>query len=260
MFKVITWNVNSVRQRLGQLEELLLAQKPDVVMLQETKCIDEKFPHEALSDLYYNCYPFGQLGGRNGVALLSKRPLEDISYTMLDGDPEARFVEGTYIDGNISFKVSSVYVPNGREVDSVWFEYKMRFYSAMHEYIEKNNSSDAPLIIGGDFNVAPANIDVYNPKALEGTVCFHIKERQWFKRFEDLGMQDSYRILNPNVQEFSWWDHRTRGFEYGRGMRLDHILVSPKLLKYLKEAYILTEFRGKLKPSDHAPVVLVLGD
>lgn len=258
MFKVITWNVNSINQRLKQLEELLLAQKPDVVMLQETKCSDEKFPHEAVSDLYYNSYVLGQLGGRNGVALLTKRPLEDISRVLLAEDPEARFVEGTFINNHISFKVISVYVPNGREVDSIYFDYKMRFYDALYEYIARHNAADMPLIIGGDFNVAPANIDVYNPRALEGTVCFHIKERQWFKRFEDLGMQDSYRILNPNTQEFSWWDHRGRGFEYGRGMRLDHILVSPSLLKYLKEAYILSEFRGKLKPSDHAPVVLVM--
>lgn len=255
--KIFCWNVNSIRIRTHILEKLVAEFAPDVILLQETKCVDESFPTEFVFDLGYNSYVFGQKS-YNGVAILSKTPMEDISTTFIAQNSDAR-----YIEGRIAFKeqmvtIASVYVPNGYEPKSDKFQFKMNFFEALAKKFENAIKDGEQYIIGGDFNVAPEAIDVYDAKYLDGKIGFHIDERTWFRKFENIGMADTYRILNPNVCEFSWWDYRTKGFDTGKGMRIDQILTTPTLLNNISNAGICTNYRGLEKPSDHTPIFVEL--
>jgi exodeoxyribonuclease-3 len=259
---IATWNVNSVKSRLEHLVRYLREWKHDVVLLQELKCQKEAFPYMEVEELGYNVVVHGQKT-YNGVAILSRYPIEDVSAAlpMLGGDAED--LEARYIEGLISLKtgavrVASVYVPNGQSPDSEKFSYKMRFFERLHARMELLRSYEEMLVVGGDYNVAPEAIDVFDPKSLDGTVCFHPNERAHYRSLCHLGMTDAYRALNDNRQEFSWWDYRASGWEQNKGMRIDHLLLSPEAADRLEDARIIQDTRGWEKPSDHAPVVCKL--
>lgn len=254
--KIATWNVNSVRSRITHLLDWLRADSPDIVLLQELKVMNDGFPYMEIEELGYNVAVHGQKT-YNGVAILSKLPLSDIS-TVLPGedtDLEARYIEAVASGKGYALRVASVYVPNGQSPDSDKFQYKLRFFGRLGSHIATLLPLEEILVLGGDYNVAPQAIDVYDPKGLDGTCCYHPLERAAFHAIENLGVYDAFRILHPGKQVFTWWDYRGNGFEAGKGMRIDHLLLSPQAADKLQACDTATGLRSLEKPSDHIPVV-----
>lgn len=255
--QVISWNVNSINSRLEHLLQLLKEEKPDVVLLQELKCLEEKFPKTAIEELGYNIAGSYQKS-YNGVAILSKHPIDDINYSIPDNDDEqARYID-CFICADKPFRVASVYVPNGQEVGSDKYQYKLAFYQKLTELYQNYLTQDEELIVGGDFNVANLDLDVYDIKSLEGKICFEINERKKLREYINLGLYDSFRIFHPEKKQFTWWDYRSSGFTYDKGLRIDYIFTSSRVLDRAKDSKVLVQYRALEKPSDHAPLALYL--
>ncbi len=255
--KILTWNVNSVRVRMPLLLELISNESPDVLMLQELKCEDAKFPAEELLDLGYNVITAGQKT-YNGVAILSKFQIESSKKTFTNNPVpnQARFLE-TEITLPIGHaKIISVYVPNGGEVNSENYYMKLEFLKALSQYLSDLKNHHEFLIIGGDFNVAAEEIDVHDPHKYFESTCFTLPERQAMRTILNSGIYDLYRLANPEKKEFSWWDYRGSAFKKEEGMRIDTIIGSSKLTQHNLECYIKKEWRELDSPSDHAPVIL----
>ena len=268
--KIASFNVNSVKARLPRLLEWLKISNPDVVLLQELKCVETEFPFEAIFDAGYNAAVVGQKT-YNGVAILSKFKIEDVvkSLPALDGeiDDQARYIEGVISVGNSAIRIASIYVPNGggdllqneaRE-NSQKFIYKMKFFERLKLHFSKLLELDEMQIFGGDYNVAAEEIDVFDPASLSGTVCFHPHERKKFRAILNLGIIDSYRAKNPLSQAFSWWDYRGGSWQHNKGMRIDYLLASPKAADKICAAEIEDKgVRDQEKASDHCPVCLTI--
>jgi exodeoxyribonuclease-3 len=259
--KIVTWNINSIKVRIKQLYDFLARDKPDIILLQEIKCETDKFPYELLSDLNYNCYVNGQKSW-NGVAILSKYRADEISCDFTDNhcSSEARFIE-IAVQTPIGFcRVISLYAPNGGEVDSDKFIRKLKFYDDLTKYLESKKEWGMKLFIGGDFNIAPFDIDVYSPKELLNTTCFTLIERQKLRTILNLGFYDLYRLARPDQQEFSWFEYKGGALQQNKGMRIDRILASSNAANNLHDSFMLYPMRTVEKPSDHVPVVAVLKD
>ncbi len=253
--KIVTWNVNSVRTRKPLVLEWVKANKPDVLLLQETKCLDEFFPREEFEDLGYNIATHGQKTF-NGVAILSLHPIDDIN-TDLPNTPlpeHARYIEGVISVAGGAVRVASVYVPNGDSLDSNKFQDKLKFYDSLKEHLAGLLEFEEVLVIGGDFNVAPEEIDTYSVEDTTDTVLFDIQARKKLRSLVALGMYDAYRMTNPNNQKFSWWDYRRGAWNKNQGLRIDHLLLSPEAADKLKDSEMDHQMRGKDSPSDHIPV------
>ncbi|MGI9435171.1 MAG: exodeoxyribonuclease III [Geminicoccaceae bacterium] len=249
--KIATWNVNSIRARIPIVTDWLDRAEPDVLLLQETKCLSEKFPSEPFEERNYNIAMIGE-PSLNGVAILSKSPLEDV-VTRLPGDQsddEARYIEAT-ANG---VRVASVYVPNGTKVASDRFTFKLAFFDRLRAHAANLLESDQPLVIGGDYNVAPTPIDVYDANELEGTICYHPAEREKWRMLVNIGLYDAYRAVAPEAVTFSWWHYQARSFQLGHGLRIDHLLLSPNALDRLEAVEIDDQPRREKTPSDHTPV------
>ena len=259
MLKVCCWNINSIKVRLNQLFSLVHEENPDIILLQEIKTLEAAFPYESISDLGYNIAINGQKAF-NGVAILSKLPLEDIKINFSNNpDPsQARFIEAVISFDNKAARFISIYVPNGQEVGTEKFYYKLEFLESFKRYLEDLLSLEEILIIGGDFNVANEDIDVYDPVGLKDSIGFNIEEQIRFRKILNLGFSDSFRVLNPDISNYSWWDYRKGGWQNNLGMRIDYILTSPKSSDYLIESYMNTSFRSLPQPSDHVPVICKL--
>ena len=254
---IICWNVNSISSRLNHLIKLVKEHSPKIILLQELKCTQEKFPYDILEDLGYNIKIFGQKT-YNGVAILSKFPLEDtiIGLEGMGNEQEARYIESTITINKICYKIISAYIPNGSELGSEKFKYKMDFFIKLKKRLLKLMNYDENLIIGADFNVAPEEIDVFNPSHSNGKLLFSTEERKSFRQLLNIGLIDTYREFNRDTQKFSWWDYRAGSWQHNKGMRIDHILVSPRVADKIINTGILAETRGWEKPSDHAPVYI----
>lgn len=254
--KIATWNVNSINIRLLHLIELIEEHQPDIICLQEIKCVNENFPSEELSSLPYNLYIHGQKS-YNGVAILSKIPADEIKTDFPDNPiPEqARFIEMSFNTDIGYAKVISLYAPNGGEVNSDKFNIKLKFYNAFTNYIKSIKSFDTKIFIGSDYNIAPFDIDVYSPQKLRDTTCFTYEEQQKLRTILNSGFVDNFRIKYPYKQEFSWWDYRKGGFEQNKGMRIDTIISTNNAAQNLSDCFIDYKTRAKPKPSDHAPVI-----
>ncbi|MBT8401970.1 MAG: exodeoxyribonuclease III [Rhodothermia bacterium] len=250
--KVATWNVNSVKARLERLLVWLDKAEPDVVCLQELKVTDEAFPAEALADAGYNAAAHGQRT-YNGVAILSRKEISDISSGMGDGvdDPQARVIKAS----TYGIDVVSVYVPNGREVGSDKWEYKLDWLSRFRKYLDENLTKNKRVAIGGDFNVAPEERDVANPDKWRESVLCHEGGRERLQSLIDWGLVDTIRMHHDGEGPFSWWDYRRLAFPKGDGLRIDHVLATKKLADTCVDAYVDRDERKGKKPSDHAPVV-----
>ena len=257
MFKIATWNVNSVNSRIEHLLDFIAKHDPDVICLQELKCLEEQFPKERLSGLPYNLYIHGQKA-YNGVATLSKKPIDE-QKTSFPGNPlpdEARFIEGCF-DSEIGYvRVISLYAPNGGAAYGDKYHVKLEFYDRFIEYIESINSLDEKLFICSDFNIAPFDIDVHDPIELENSTCFTLLEKRKLRTLLNGNFEDCYRALHPLKQEFSWWDYRAGSFPRNKGMRIDSVIASSNALSSIKDAFIDKDMRSKEKPSDHAPVIV----
>jgi exodeoxyribonuclease III len=257
--KIASWNVNSINSRLENLLSWLTKTQPDIVLLQELKCQTLSFPKEAIEDLGYNLAIHGQKT-YNGVAILSKYPIDEFT-TNLSNDPDplqARYIEACISTHKAALRIASVYVPNGQEIGSDKFEYKLKFLDALKIHLQQLLIYDEMTVIGGDFNVAPEDIDVYDHAKLENCICFSSVEQQKLQQLLLLGYTDAYRLLNKYKQEFSWWDYRAGSWQHNHGMRIDHFLLSAEAVDLLTKAEIEKEMRGVNKPSDHAPVTIEL--
>jgi exodeoxyribonuclease-3 len=253
--RLVTWNVNSLRVRLPRVLELLAEYRPDVVCLQETKTAPDAFPVAALAGAGYGAVH--DSGGRwAGVALLARAGMELSDPVIgLAGDPvpsEARWCEATV--GGI--RIASVYVPHGRALDSPEFPRKLAFLDAAARRVSQ--LQDTPLILAGDFNIAPSDADVYDAAAFAGATHVTAQERAKLAAIEDHGLADAYRTLHPTEVQYTWWDYRSGNFHKGLGMRIDLALVSGGLADRLRACGIDREYRKGTKPSDHAPLLLDL--
>lgn len=289
--KIASFNLNSIKARLPRLLEWLRKSQPDVVLLQELKCVEEEFPFEALFDLGYNVAVHGQKT-YNGVAILSKYKIEDVvkglpsdvvacspllggneslqSTTMrgsLTNDEQARYIEGVISVSGKAIRVSSIYVPNGGGdlmpsetlENSKKFLYKLDFYDRLRSHLASLLDYNEIQIFGGDFNVAREEIDLYDPKSFANQILFHPLELQKFRALINLGLIDSFRAAHPKTQSFSWWDYRGNGWQHNKGVRIDYLLASPLAADLITSATIEAEgVRDQEKPSDHCPVCLTL--
>lgn len=245
--RIATWNVNSIRQRLTHVQDWLQQQRIDILLLQETKCVDEQFPAEALEDLGYNLVVHGQKTF-NGVAILSKFPIEDVQRGLPDfEDAQARYIEA--FTGGV--RVASVYVPNGQEVGCDKYDYKLNFLSFLHKNLQQLQQNEEIIVVGGDFNIAPTDIDVYDPDVWKDQILCSPKEREAFESLKNLGYTDLLRLHHVDAQ-FTWWDYRMMSFRRNLGLRIDHLLCNTP--ERCSQAEVDKTPRGLEKPSDHAPV------
>jgi len=254
--KLATWNVNSLAVRLPQLIDWLALHRPDVLCLQETKLSDDKFPHAALAATGYQLHWFGQKT-YNGVALLSRTAATEVVKNIpgLD-DPQARVIAGT-VDG---VRVIGAYIPNGQDVESDKFVYKLRWLTALRVWIATEMAAHPKLVLMGDYNIAPEDRDVHDPVLWAGQVLCTPEERAHFKGLIALGLHDSFRLFEPGPKHYSWWDYRMLGFQKNKGLRIDHILVSDALKARVTSCVIDRPTRKNERPSDHAPVIVELAD
>ncbi len=250
--KIATWNVNSVRARMEHLLEFLQTNNIDVVLLQELKCSTQMFPREYFEDIGYNCLVYGQKS-YNGVAILSKYQIECLKMgnEIFEGDPQARYIEAL-VNGCV---IASVYVPNGQNIEAPAYEYKLNFLKTLINHVE-DISKNEKFIIGGDFNIARNDADVYNPKAWKGQVCCTEPERELFENLLDTGLKDVMREFSSSEEEpiYTWWDYQHFAFAKNYGLRLDYILATPNV--EIQNCLIDKNVRSKERPSDHAPVVV----
>ena len=249
--KIATWNVNSLNVRLPQVLAWLAAEQPDVLALQETKLVDEKFPHADLEAAGYRAVVAGQKT-YNGVALLSRHPAQDVVNAIPGFDDVQRRVLAATID---NVRVIDVYVPNGESVQSDKYRYKLDWLEKLTAWIERELAEHPQLVVLGDFNIAPESRDVHDPARWEGLVLCSEPERAAFQRLLALGLHDSFRQYEQPDKSFSWWDYRMQGFRRNHGLRIDHILASVALNRVGVACHIDKGPRANERPSDHAPVV-----
>lgn len=257
---IATWNVNSIRSRLQHLLDWLRSENaPDIVLLQELKVEDHSFPNIEIEELGYNIAKHGQKT-YNGVAILSKYPMEDVLCGLPgnEDDPQARYIEALICADEHVVRVASVYVPNGNAVGSEKFAYKMGFFDLLKARMDTLLGYHEHTVIGGDYNIAPLPIDVYDPQKLDGTVCYHHDEREKIRAIMHSGYYDAFRTLHPEKQEFSWWDYRGGSWKMNHGLRIDHLLLSSLAVDNLKTCETLVDMRAAEKASDHTPVVCTL--
>ena len=247
--KVVSWNINSLRRRQDRLVEWLSKASPDVVCLQETKCSDDQFPEMALTAAGYRSVFHGQKS-YNGVAIISRTELSNRQASLCDevDDPQARVIAAT-VSG---IRIFSVYAPNGQAVGSPAYQYKLHWYRRLRDCIAKEKSGD--VIVCGDFNVAPEDIDVYDADLWRGAIMASDGERAAFRELCEIGFHDTLLIHHKEGELFSWWDYQMRAFEKNRGLRIDAILATDELAKKCTAAGIDREMRKGKEPSDHAPV------
>jgi exodeoxyribonuclease-3 len=254
--RIATWNVNSVRSRLPRVLEFLERQKPDVLCMQEIKCQDEQFPYEPLQDAGYQCAVFGQKT-YNGVAILSKRRIEDVRKGMDDGhdDVEARVMSAQVED----VILVNAYVVNGQYVGADKYHYKLEWLGRLGEHVRTNFSLQEKLVVVGDFNVTFDDRDVHDPDLWREKILCSTPEREALGKILRHGLQDVFRKFHEEGGHYTWWDFRTMGFKRGLGLRIDHALLSPPAFEAATAVEIDLDARGGEKPSDHAPLIVTLG-
>ena len=247
--KIASWNINSLRKRQDRLFAWLDGTKPDVVCLQETKCPDDQFPALALQAAGYRSAYHGEKS-YNGVAILAKIELFNVRSSLCDEvvDPQARVIAATIND----VRVFSIYAPNGQAIGSPAYQYKLQWYCRLRACVAKETSND--VLVCGDFNVAPDDIDVYDPGLWRGAIMCSESERAAFQELCNVGLHDTLRIHHKEGELFSWWDYQMRAFEKNRGLRIDAVLASEELAAKCIASGIDREMRKGKEPSDHAPV------
>jgi exodeoxyribonuclease III len=252
--RIATWNVNSLKVRMPRVEEWVAYARPDVLCLQETKLSDSAFPHLAFSALGYESVHHGDRQW-NGVAILSRVGIDDVVSgfaSPLEPDSETRIL--TARCGSVL--VTSVYVPNGRSLDSEHYTYKLEWLAKLRDHIDSVGKPSQPFVVCGDFNIAPEDIDVWDPKAFVGSTHVSEPERQALRHIEDWGLIDAFRRRYPEDRLFSYWDYRAGDFHEHRGMRIDLLLVTKPVADRITWALVDRNARKGKLPSDHAPVLI----
>lgn len=255
--KIATWNVNSIKARLPNVLDWLKSADPDVVLMQEIKTVDEGFPRLEIEELGYTCAVHGQKS-YNGVAILSKHGLEDVSSGLPGdvGDEQARYLEATV--GGV--RVATIYLPNGNPTDSEKFPYKLGWMDRLKARAAALLAEERPVVLGGDYNVIPTDDDVHDPVAWQGDALIRPETRSAFRQILWLGYTDAFRAKDPTPHKYSFWDYQGGAWQKDHGIRIDHLLLSPQAADRLEAAGIDTAPRGKQKASDHTPVWCTLAD
>lgn len=259
MIKIITWNVNSITMRTEMLIEIIKEHQPDFILLQELKCINAQFPNNIFENLGYNNFINGQKT-YNGVAILAKNHYQITDIRMefhIDFAHEARYIEIETLANKQKLIIGSVYVPHGQVLDSEKYNYKLQFLDQLKNYLYRKQIDHKNIIIGGDYNVAPYDIDTASPYLSREIIDFSLMEKQKLREFYDLGFYDAFRLINKK-QDFTWWDYRANALAKNNGMRIDYSLLSPNLTKFLTHATHDSKWRYENKPSDHIPVSIEL--
>ena len=257
--RVVTWNINSLRVRQERVEEWITEVQPDVLCLQETKSTDDAFPGLAFSALGYESAHFGQ-GQWNGVAILSKIGIENVVVNFAAGiepDPDARLITATC--GGV--RISNCYVPNGRALDDPHYSYKLSWLDRLRQHLIVESNPSDHVIVTGDFNIAPTDADVYDPKNFTGGTHVSQPERDRLAALTEWGLTDLFRQQHPDATSvYSWWDYRAGDFHMGRGLRIDLVLGSASVAQRVQWSTVDRNARKGKQPSDHAPVVVDLAD
>jgi len=252
--KLATWNVNSLKVRLPQVLQWLTDNPVDILCLQETKLTDDKFPVAEIEAAGYQVVFSGQKT-YNGVAILSKLPITDVAKNNPRYEDAQQRILAATIGG---VRVVCAYVPNGQSVDSDKYEYKLGWLAALHDWLAEEAQQHPQLAVVGDYNIAPDDRDVHDPVAWAGQVLVSDKERAALQRLFDIGLTDAFRLFEQAEKSFSWWDYRQLGFRLNKGLRIDHILLSPALAGRCTACVIDRVPRKWEQPSDHAPVVATI--
>ncbi|MCC7546848.1 MAG: exodeoxyribonuclease III [Burkholderiales bacterium] len=249
--RIATWNVNSLKVRLPQVLEWMERRSPDVVCLQETKCEDTSFPAGELRASGFEAVFSGQKT-YNGVAILSRLPVQGVQADIPGFADEQKRVLAATVAG---VRVVCVYCPNGESVESPKYAYKLAWYAALRDWLADEMRRHPKLVLLGDFNVAPEDRDVHDPRLWAGKVLFSEPERAALRALFELGLRDSFRLFEQPEKSFSWWDYRMNAFKRNLGLRIDHILLSEPLALQTASSTIDRDMRAQERPSDHAPVV-----
>jgi len=256
---IATWNVNSVRQRIEQLLGYLRDTAPDILCLQEIKCLDEAFPRAEIEALGYNIETSGQKTF-NGVAILSKYPLEDVRRGLPgnESDEQSRYIEAVVSTKSSAMRVASIYLPNGNPVDSEKYPYKLTWMAHLRRHARQLLQLEEPLVLAGDYNVIPHAQDVHDPQAWAGDALFLPQTRAAFQELLNLGLTDAFRACISAEKSYTFWDYQAGAWPKNMGIRIDHLLLSPQAADRLRSAHIDKNMRALDKPSDHVPVRIEL--
>lgn len=250
--KIATWNVNSIRARGDVVLDWVEANDPDVLCMQETKIIDQEFPEDEFGDLDYDVAFYGQ-PTYNGVAIAAREEPEEVVKGLPgDGEEDERRLISAVVEG---VRIICVYVPNGRQVGSDTFAFKLEWLDRLHAFIDEISSPNDPVVLCGDFNIAPRDGDLWNPQ-MKGGLFSTEEERGRFQRLLDWGFTDMVHHLDPSPKQFTWWDYRAGGWQKNQGLRIDHILATEPLVERTTRVTIDRAVRGEHNPSDHVPVIL----
>ncbi|MDG4649767.1 exodeoxyribonuclease III [Roseibacterium sp. SDUM158017] len=253
--RIATFNINGVKARIGALCDWLAEAKPDVVLLQEIKSIDEAFPREPIEDLGYNVETHGQKGF-NGVAILSRFPLEDVTRGLPgdESDEQARWIEATVTGETAAVRVCGLYLPNGNPAPGPKYDYKLGWMARMRTHAAGLLASEMPVVLAGDYNVIPQDEDAERPEAWRTDALALPDSRAAFRRILNLGFTEAIRARSAAPGLYTFWDYQAGAWERNNGIRIDHLLLSPQAADLMTDAGIDRHVRGREKPSDHVPV------
>jgi len=256
--KIISWNVNSVRARIENILNYIKDSKPDVLLLQEIKTQEETFPKNDFNDYGYKSYVYGQKS-YNGVAILSKLKINKIKTDFIQDDfKQSRIITGEINLGKKNIELINIYVPNGNPVDTEKYEYKKNWLKKFIANIKKKIANNANILIAGDFNIIPEEIDVHDFKRYENDALGRLEIRKKYRELINLGFKDIYRFVNKTKQEYTFWDYFAGSWQKNYGMRIDHFLLSNNLIDNITSININKKPRSKTKPSDHTPIELII--
>jgi exodeoxyribonuclease III len=252
---IATWNVNSVRQRIGHLTQWLTQEKPDIVCLQEIKTVDDGFPAMEIEALGYHVAVHGQKTF-NGVAILSKLPLEDVRRGLPgeDTDEQARYLEAVVSTGGGAFRIASIYLPNGNPAPGEKYDYKLRWMERLRLHAAELLKLEEPLALAGDYNVIPSAMDTHDAALWANDALYLPETRAAFQRFLALGLTEAFRAVSDAPKTYTFWDYQAGAWQRNNGIRIDHLLLSPQAADRLQSVVIDKAMRDADKPSDHVPV------
>lgn len=252
--RIATWNIAGIKARIEPLLKWLGEEKPDIVVLQEIKTVDEGFPRLEIEALGYNVETHGQKSW-NGVAILSLLPFDEVSRGLPgdDGDEQARLIEGVFSVETGAIRVCGIYLPNGNPVDSEKFPYKLAWMRRLETYVESRLALEEPFILLGDFNIIPAPIDAHDPDAWWGDALYRPESQERWRTLVNLGLTDALRATTAEPA-YTFWDFQAGAWRRNAGIRIDHLLLSPQAADRLEDVTVHKDVRGWDKPSDHVPV------
>ena len=252
--KISTWNVNSIRARIDNIKLYLSSSKPDIVLLQEIKTQEETYPFDEIKKLGYISYVSGQKS-YNGVAILSKKKINDIDIS-LPGDSvkQARIISAKIQVKKKEINLINIYVPNGNPVDTEKYFYKVKWLDLLIKYLQKKIKNEESILVCGDFNIIPEDVDVYAPEKYENDALFRIEIRKKYRQIINLGFTDTFRLFNKKQDNYTFWDYTSGSWQKNNGLRIDHLLATNNLIDQISKVEIKKNIRKQTKPSDHVPV------